>query len=113
MRPKSRRPDVVIGTCSVVVACMPVEGTEGGAKFTRVLLGDELQLDVSRAREEVIASARRLVESRRDVGALVLECTNMPPCAADASHAPGLPVYGFHSLVWCSQAGLRPRSFDR
>ena len=27
----------------------PVEGTEGGAEFTRVLLGDELELDVDRA----------------------------------------------------------------
>ena len=91
----------------------PVEGTEGGAEFTRVLLGDEMALDVDRAREDVIAAARRLVENHRDVGAIVLECTNMPPYAADMSRATGLPVYDFHSFVCWFQAGLRPRTFDR
>ena len=90
----------------------PVEGTEGGAEFTRVLLGDELELDVDRAREDVIAAARRLVERNRDIGAIVLECTNMPPYAAEVSRAVGLPVYDFYSFVCWFQAGLRPRSFD-
>ena len=90
----------------------PVEGTEGGAEFTRVLLGNERELDVERARDDVIAAARRLVERNRDVGAIVLECTNMPPYAADVSRAVGLPVYDFYSFVCWFQAGLRPRSFD-
>ena len=91
----------------------PVEGTEGGAEFTRVLLGDEMELDIDRAREDVIGAARRLVENNRDVGAIVLECTNMPPYAADMSRATGLPVYDFHSFVCWFAAGLRPRTFDR
>ena len=90
----------------------PVEGTEGSAEFTRVLLGDELELDVDRAREDVITAARRLVERNRDIGAIVLECTNMPPYAAEVSRAVGLPVYDFYSFVCWFQAGLRPRSFD-
>ena len=90
----------------------PVEGTEGGAEFTRVLLGDEPELDVDRAREDVVAAARRLVERNPEVGAIVLECTNMPPYAAEMSRAIGLPVYDFYSFVCWFQAGLRPRTFD-
>ena len=90
----------------------PVEGTEDGAELTRVLLGDQLELDVDRAREDVVAAARRLVERNREVGAIVLECTNMPPYAADVSRATGLPVHDFHSFVCWFQAGLRPRMFD-
>ena len=89
----------------------PIEGTEGGAELTRVLLGDEPKLDVDRAREDVVAASRRLVERNRDVGAIVLECTNMPPYAADVADATGLPVHDFHSFVCWFQAGLRPRSF--
>ena len=89
----------------------PVEGTEGGAEFTRVLLGDEPEIDVQRAREDVVAAALRLVERHRDVGAIVLECTNMPPYASEVSRATGLPVYDFHSFVCWFQAGLRPRAF--
>ena len=89
----------------------PVEGTEGGAEFTRVLLGDEPELDVERAREDVVAAGLRLVERHRDVGAIVLECTNMPPYASEVSRATGLPVYDFYSFVCWFQAGLRPRAF--
>ena len=89
----------------------PVEGTEGGAEFTRVLLGDEPELDVARAREDVVVAALRLVERHRDVGAIVLECTNMPPYASEISRATGLPVYDFYSFVCWFQAGLRPHAF--
>ena len=89
----------------------PVEGTEGGAEFTRVLLGDEPELDVERAREDVVAAGLRLVERHRDVGAIVLECTYMPPYASEVSRATGLPVYDFYSFVCWFQAGLRPRAF--
>ena len=89
----------------------PVEGTEGGDEFTRVLLGDELALDPDRAREEVVAAGCRLVERHPEIGAIVLECTNMPPYAAEMSRTTGLPVYDFHSFVCWFQAGLRPRTF--
>ena len=61
---------------------------------------------------DVITAARRLVERNRDVGAIVLECTNMPPYAACVSRVVGLPVYDFYSFVCWFQAGLRPRRFD-
>ena len=98
--------------CAGAPVDTPVEGTESGTEITRVLLGDESELDVERAREDVLAAARRLVERRRDVGAIVLECTNMPPYAADVSNETGLPVYDFYSFVCWFQAGLRPRAFD-
>src|SRR5262245_26284202 len=56
-----------------------VAGLEEEKEFTRVLLGDQLELDVDAARAEHLAVARRLVAHRPDIGAIVLECTNMPP----------------------------------
>ena len=35
----------------------------------------------------------------QEVGALVLECTNMPPPRADVPRATGLPVFDIVSLV--------------
>lgn len=98
--------------CAGAPADTPVEGTEAGRELTRVLLGDEPELDVERARGDVLAAARRLVERHPEVGAIVLECTNMPPYAADVAHATGLPVYDFHTLVCWLHAGLRPRRFE-
>jgi Asp/Glu/hydantoin racemase len=76
-----------------------VAGLEGEKEFTRVLLGDELELDVDLAREEHVRVARRLLAEHPDVGAIVLECTNMPPYAADIQRETGLPVFDVTTLV--------------
>jgi hypothetical protein len=78
---------------------LAVAGMETEKEFTRVLLGDELVLDVDLAREEHVRVARRLVAEHPDVGALVLECTNMPPYAADIQRETGRPVFDVVSLV--------------
>ncbi len=92
---------------------LAVAGLESEKEFTRVLLGDELELDVDLAREEHIRVARRLIADHPDVGAIVLECTNMPPYAADVQRATGLPVFDIVSLVTLVHgalaAGLPPR----
>src|SRR5437867_1773366 len=88
-------------------------GMETEKEFTRVLLGDELELDVDAAREEHVRVARRLVSDYPDVGAIVLECTNMPPYTPDIQRETGLPVFDIVSLVTMVHAalgaGLGPR----
>jgi Asp/Glu/hydantoin racemase len=80
---------------------------EGEKEFTRVLLGDELELDVDAARDEHVRVARRLVSDYPDVGALVLECTNMPPYTADIQRETGLPVFDIVSLVTLVHGALK------
>ena len=96
---------------------LAIAGLEGEKEFTRVLLGDELELDVDLAREEQVRVARRLIAEHPDVGALVLECTNMPPYAADIQRETGLPVFDIVSLVRMAHdalaAGLTPRRAPR
>jgi hypothetical protein len=96
---------------------LAIAGLEGEKEFTRVLLGDELELDVDRAREEHVSVARRLLAEHPDVGAIVLECTNMSPYAADIQRETGLPVFDVVSLVRMAHdalvAGLAPRHAPR
>lgn len=89
----------------------PIGGTAPDTEFARVLLHDEDALDVSRAREEVVGAGRALLDTHADIGAIVLECTNMPPYAANLSATLGVPVYDFYSLVCWFHAGLAPRRF--
>ncbi|MBT6278014.1 MAG: aspartate/glutamate racemase family protein, partial [Chromatiales bacterium] len=70
-----------------------------------------LSMDVDAARNDVLAAGRRLLARHPEVGALVLECTNMPPYAAELSQALGLPVFDFYSFVTWFHTGLRPRRF--
>jgi Asp/Glu/hydantoin racemase len=83
-----------------------VAGMETEKEFTRVLLGDEMVLDVDLAREEHVRVARRLVAAHPDLGAIVLECTNMPPYAEDIQRETGLPVFDIVSLVVMAHRAL-------
>ncbi|NOD64601.1 MULTISPECIES: aspartate/glutamate racemase family protein [unclassified Ruegeria] len=89
----------------------PIGTTEGGQEFTRAILGNELRLDVQKAREDNVQAARTLVAGNPDLGAIVLECTNMCPYARDIQQATGLPVFSIVSFIQWFQAGLVPRTY--
>lgn len=90
----------------------PVTGTENGQEFFRVLIKAEKDdMDIDLAEQDVVQAARDLVSANPDVGAIVLECTNMPPYAAAVQRATGLPVYDIYSMITWFHAGLRPRVF--
>lgn len=90
----------------------PVGTTEHGQEFTRAILGNEPTLDVGKARADNVEAAIALKSANPDLGAIVLECTNMCPYAADIRQATGLPVFSIVSLVNWFQSGLRPPEFQ-
>lgn len=94
-----------------IPAGTPVGSTEGGREFTNAVLNDHLEMDVAAARQDNVDAARDLVAKHPDIGALILECTNMSPFAADIREATGLPVFSILTLVQWFQAGLVPRRF--
>lgn len=90
----------------------PVTGTENGREFFRVLIQAEAtDMDVGLAEQDILDAGRALVAAHPEVGAIVLECTNMPPYAAALREAVGLPVYDIYSMISWFHAGLRPRRF--
>ena len=81
-------------------------------EFFRVLVrGEKQDMDVALAAADILDAGRTLVSRHRDIGAIVLECTNMPPYAFALRETLGLPVYDIYSLVSWLHAGLRPREF--
>jgi len=91
----------------------PIAGTETGREFFRVLVKAESEdMNIDLAEADVIAAGRALVAAHPDVGAIVLECTNMPPYAAALRAAVDRPVYDIYSLISWFHAGLRPRRFE-
>ncbi|MFS8085812.1 MAG: aspartate/glutamate racemase family protein [Acidobacteriota bacterium] len=89
----------------------PIMGTEAGTEFSRVLLGDLPVLDLAAAQADLLDAGRRLLARHPEVGAIVLECANMPPYAATLAAQLGVPVYDWYSMVTWFAAGLRPRAF--
>jgi len=95
-----------------VPADIPVAGTEHGREFFRVLIKAEKQdMDIGLAEQDILDAGRDLTRRHPEVGAIVLECTNMPPYAAALRAATGLPVYDIYSMITWFHAGLQPRAF--
>lgn len=89
----------------------PVWGTEGGNEFTRVILNDEPRLDVEAARADLVTSVHDFQAAHPELGAILLECTNMMPYAADVRAATRLPVFSIRSFVCWFQSSLAPARF--
>jgi hypothetical protein len=90
----------------------PFIGTEKGREFFRVLiLGEKDDMDVAKAQQDILDAGRSLVAAHPDIGAIVLECTNMPPYAHALQAALGMPVYDIYSMISWFHAGIRPRRF--
>jgi hypothetical protein len=88
-------------------------GTEGGREFTRVMLGDTLDMDYEAAERDVLEAGEALLKKHREVGAIVCENHNMAPYAAALNARLRVPIYTVYSFVCWFQAGLEPHTFGR
>ena len=83
----------------------PVEGVEGG-ELHRVIMHDLPELDGDAARAELLAAGKRLRARVPDLGAVVLECTNLPPYADDLRRRLDLPVMDMVTALHFLRTGL-------
>ncbi|WP_294924971.1 aspartate/glutamate racemase family protein [uncultured Paracoccus sp.] len=79
----------------------PVAGLESGRELYPTLRRNDArdQLDPARARADVIAAGRDLLRIAPDIGAIVVECTNLPPYSDALARATGLPVHDILTLL--------------
>ncbi len=90
---------------------VPLMGCEAGEEFVILARRPEPILDCATAETEILAAGAELVRRHPEVGAVVMECTNMPPYAAALRQHIGLPVYTIYSFLTWFHAGLAPRDF--
>lgn len=75
-----------------------IAGLEEGDVFTNFTVQNRDSVNVEDCRKELVAAARELTKEG-DIGAIVLECTNMSPFAKDIQEAAGVPVFDIVLLV--------------
>ncbi len=75
-----------------------VVGLDGSPSFAG-MHGANPTLDPDRLRQETLAAAGQLLAEAPDLGAILLECTNLPPYALDIQELTGLPVFDVITLT--------------
>ena len=89
----------------------PVVGTESGRALSRTVLGNELEMDLAACEQDIVDAGEELRRRHPEIGAILLECTNMCPHAHALRAHTGLPVFDMVSFVTWFHAGLVPRRF--
>lgn len=82
-----------------------------GTHFHDVFVGNSPRLDRELARQNMVDAAGRMLEEHPNVGAIVFECTNMPPYARDVARSTGLPVYDITTLAAYVMSGTARTPF--
>ena len=91
---------------------LEIEGMEHSAEFTEVILNNErndMDLDVIEA--ALLAAGQRLVARAPKIGAVLLECTDLPPYAAPLQRAIQRPVFDIISLTQMVHTATRRTPF--
>ncbi len=114
--PRHRRAGVVTYSAAALSpACLeaagadpftPIEGVDPLGYFGRTIRHGATRLDRDSMAADVVAAARRLVAAHHDLGAIVLECANMPPYRDAVTAAIELPVFDAAQLLGWFHAGI-------
>lgn len=77
----------------------PIAGMPVDSEFARVIVGNQPQGDMQQVHGEMVEVAEQLVAAQPQLRAILLECTNMPPVAAEITRRTGLPVFDLVGLA--------------
>lgn len=96
-----------------VAADTPIGGLPAGSRF-RAVYGDRgAAADHATLQAEVLDAARDLTRRHPEIGALLLECTNLPPHSAAIAHATGLPVHDIIGFIEWFARSLAPPAYPQ
>lgn len=69
-------------------------------------------LDNALLTKDLVELTQNLLKERSEIGAILLECSDLPPYASYIQRATGLPVFDFITLInWVQQAVVQKRYF--
>lgn len=90
----------------------PIGGVDPGSLFRAYYGNRPAVYDFDQLNADILAAVANLRSAHPEVGAILCECTNMPPHSRAIAEATGLPVYDFMTLAgWIAQA-IKPRIYD-
>jgi Asp/Glu/hydantoin racemase len=90
----------VIRMCGIEdVDNLEIAGLEDEPNFSSAFLLEEGFVDTEKVEREVVDKALKLQKDNPDIGAILLECSVLPPYAEAVQRATGLPVFDFVTMI--------------
>lgn len=90
-----------------------IEGLDDCPEAQGAMLREKGSLDEDIFRQEVLQVAAKLTQENDDLGAIVMECSELPPYSVDVQRMTGLPVFDFITMIKFNYMGVRTCSWRR
>jgi aspartate/glutamate racemase len=88
-----------------------VRGCEDGEEFSTTIMANTGEYNPAKVEQEIVAVAKKLVEENDDIGAILLECTELSPAAAAVQNEVRMPVWDYTTLTKWIYSGCIRRPF--
>ena len=90
-----------------------VAGLDNSAVFNSMCMGGKaISYETDDLRDDVIDSIQHAQKSNPQIGAVLLECTSLPPFAAAVKEHTGLPVFDFIACIEWMHRALIPTRYS-
>jgi len=89
-----------------------IKGMRDEPIFGSSVTGDCVQLDPDLIEQEVVAVARRMLNEQPELGAILIECSMLPPYARAVQDATGLPVFDFLTMIDYHEKAAHRRGYE-
>jgi len=86
--------------CGITAEMHPiVMGLENAPEWSKIFDHPDDSFDMDLVTEEILNVARQGVKDHPEIGAIVLECTDLPPFARRIREELDIPVFDFNSMI--------------
>jgi aspartate/glutamate racemase len=87
-------------------------GLEDKPEFRKTVLDEVGTLDVDAVEQEVVDASLEVQSEHPEVGAILLECSDLPPYSAAVQAATGLPVFDWIGFIEYVQHAVNARPYS-
>ncbi len=88
-----------------------IQGLNHKPHFNEVIIQQTGSLDEDRLRAEVVGAACEAVAADATIGAILLECSDLPPYSRSIHAATGLPVFDWAGFIRYVHDAINPRTY--
>ena len=100
------------GSCGVAPDHCVVAGMPKGGEFDRSILHDQGDFDSGQICRELVETTQALLTEHPEVGALLLECSDLPPYSAELQRLVRLPVFDYITMIKFAHSAVCQKPYE-